>query len=113
MKKLIESVQTVTRHHNLIRPESVPDSILHVTDTCVKPGKCKTRNIRDHLSIASFDEIVLMSKAIEKRAQKFRGKCLERLLEIVRHYDGPARHKLIDAIIKAYDKFEEFGPDFI
>jgi hypothetical protein len=75
------------------------------------------RQIFTDFSLQFSDETVQMiSRNIERRAAYFRGKCLDRIHEIIRHHsDRHYRDKFIKILIKAYDKFERpaAGLDFI
>jgi hypothetical protein len=75
------------------------------------------RQIFTDFSLQFSDETVQMiAKNIERRAARFRGKCLDRIHEIIRHHsDRHYRDKFIAVLIKAYDKFERpaAGLDFI
>jgi hypothetical protein len=75
------------------------------------------RQIFTDFSLKFSDETVkMMSRNIERRAACFRGKCLDRIHEIIRHHsDRHYRDKFIAVLIKAYDKFERpaAGLDFI
>jgi hypothetical protein len=84
----------------------------------IKTGqKFKHSNVFSDFSSDFSDQTVFeFSQRIEKRAACFRGKCLDRIHEIIRHHsDRHYRDKFIKVLIKAYDKFERAaaGRDFI